>query len=335
MVHRPQLRLTGDGAPKSQPRRRGAVPALSLLFALLVALLVTACSSGGGLGTGGDDSGGGGESLEAEGGDGDAGLRGLGGQEGRKPTADLAARVGPLTRQVIRTGEVTLQAEDVAGLREEVDRLVQRYGGYVSSERSFTDDEGRLVEDRLVLRVPSARYDRVMSDFAEVATVLAPSHETDDVTTEVIDVDSRVRTAEVSLDRLRSFLRRSTDVDAMIRLESEMAEREADLASLRAQQDYLEDQTSLATISVTLQRPPEDEPAEASGDGFLAGLAGGWAALKEVLVVTATVLGALIPFALVAAILGVPLLLALRSARRRRPVTPGQAPPPATPASPA
>jgi hypothetical protein len=255
------------------------------------------------------------------------GARDLGGPGGAEradaSTVQQVGRVAPLARQVIRTGEATLQAEDVPGLRDEIGRLVDRFGGYVASERSFDDEEGRLVEDRLVLRIPSSRFDPLMSAFEEVATVLEPSTTTDDVTTEVIDVDSRVRTAEVSLDRLRSFLRRSADVDAMIRLESEMAEREADLASLRAQQDYLEDQTSLATVKVTLQRTPEGEPGDGSrGDGFLAGLAGGWDALRGALVVAATVLGAVIPFAVVAALFGVPVLLAVRAGRRRRPVAP-------------
>ena len=323
MAHPPQL------VPTSRPRRAAAV--LALLVALVLAVLA-ACS--GGMDTASDESAGG-----SDGGDvaverpagASADLKGLRGSA-RDGAAVEARRAAPLTRQVIRTGEVTLQAEDVTGLRDEVDGLVQRHGGYVSSERSFTDDRGRLVEDRMVLRVPSSRYDRVMSGFAEVATVLAPSTKSEDVTTEVIDVDSRVRTAEVSLDRLRGFLQRSVDVNALIRLESEMAEREAELASLRAQQDYLEDQTSLATISVTLQRPPEDGPRDPSGDdGFLAGLAGGWDALKGVVVVAATILGALTPFALVAALLGVPLLLVWRATRRRRPV----APPPAPPATPA
>jgi hypothetical protein len=244
--------------------------------------------------------------------------------------AGSAGRAAPMTRQVVRTGEVTLQADDVPALRDDVDRLVQRVGGYVSSEKSFTDERGRLVEDRVVLRVPSARYADVLAGFEEVATVLAPSTTSDDVTTEVIDVDARVRTAEVSLDRLRKFLGRSNDVNTLIRLESEVAQREADLASLRAQQDYLRDQTSLATITATLQAPPPPDvtAAHATGGGFLAGLSGGWRALQGVLVVALTLLGALLPFALVAALVGGPVLLAVRATRRRRAASPPAAPVP-------
>ena len=115
-------------------------------------------------------------------------------------------------------------------------------------------------------------------------------------------------------------------MSSVIRLESEIARREADLASLRAQQDYLEDQTSLSTIDLTLRaEEPEPKPApekdELEDAGFLAGLSGGWNALLDVLVVAATVVGALLPFALVAALVGLPLALWLRATRRQRRTT--------------
>ena len=299
-----------------------------VLLCLVAAFLLAACSGGGTTADGGGSSedapAGASDSVSARDLKAQAGVPGV-------PGARSVGRTAPLEREVIRTGEATLRAEDVPGLRDDVGRLVDRFGGYVASERSVNDDAGRLVEDRLVLRIPSSRFDQLMSELAEVATVLQPSTKTEDVTTEVIDVDSRIRTAEVSLDRLRSFLRRSNDVNALIRLESEIAEREADLASLRAQQDYLEDQTSLATLTVTLQRPPNDEPGDDDDGGFLAGLSGGWDALMGVLVVTATLVGAVIPFVLVAALVGVPVLLVLRATRRRRPA----GPPPAPPATPA
>ncbi len=311
-------------SPRPRPSARLLlVPVLAFVLALVLA----ACSRGTDDSAQSADSGGGDAPAAAEAGSVDEqDLDGLRGADA-VGAARAAGRTAPLAREVIRTGEATLQADDVLGLRDEVGGLVDRFGGYVSSERSFNDDKGRLVEDRLVLRIPSQRFDDLMTAFAQVATVLQPSTKTQDVTTEVIDVDSRIRTAEVSLDRLRSFLQRSNDVNALIRLESEMADREADLASLRAQQDYLEDQTSLATVTVTLQRTPEDEPGDGPGDGgFLAGLAGGWDALRGALVVAATMLGALLPFALVIALLGIPVLLVARAARRRRPVVPAAAP---------
>jgi hypothetical protein len=69
---------------------------------------------------------------------------------------------------------------------------------------------------------------------------------------------------------------------------------------------------------VRLRTPaaPPPQPEEASG--FLAGFEDGWHALQTALVGTATVTGALLPFALTLALLGVPAWLLLRAAARRR-----------------
>ena len=74
----------------------------------------------------------------------------------------------------------------------------------------------------------------------------------------------------------------------MIRLESEIARREANLASLQAQQRYLDDQTSLSTIARHDARARRRGAAAAKDDpledaGFLTGLQNGWNALVDVL----------------------------------------------------
>ncbi len=233
-------------------------------------------------------------------------------------TPRTAGRPAVQTRLVISTGRVDLVTDDLEAARIEVDRLLGRYGGHVAKERTSKDDDGESDRSKLELRVPSRHFDQLMQDLEELGTA-DTQREDVDVTTEVIDVDSRIRTQEVSLDRLRGFLGDATDVNAMIRLESEIARREADLASLRAQQEYLADQTSLATVSLTMTRDhgdpaPDDDALDDAG--FVAGLRNGWEALVSVLVVGATVVGAVLPFAFVLAVLGIPLWAWLR----RRPV---------------
>ena len=233
-----------------------------------------------------------------------------------------AGRTAVQTRAVISTGRVHLVADDLEAVRDELDRMLGRYGGHVATEQTSKDDDGEADHSELELRVPSRHFGRLMTDLEGLGNVTDRNRKAVDVTTEVIDVDSRIRTQEVSLDRLRGFLGEATDVDAMIRLESEIARREADLASLRAQQDYLADQTSLATITLTMTRDHADVAPDGNSlddAGFVTGLRNGWEGLVSVLVVGATVVGAVLPFAVVLALLGVPgwLLLSARTARAR------------------
>ena len=233
------------------------------------------------------------------------------------------------TRQVISTGDVQIEAKNLGSAREALDRLLGRYGGYVSDEQTTNDQHGNTSRSVLKIRVPSQYFDDLMSSFHDFSTVLDTQRQAVDVTTEVIDVEARIHTAEVSLQRLRGFLGKAHNIDSIIRLESEISSREAELSSMRQQQKYLADQTSLATVTVTMTRPsatPRPEPLQHAG--FLTGLSNGWDALLGALLVLATVLGALTPFAVLVALVGVPVWLWTRSrGRRRTPAAPPAAPP--------
>jgi hypothetical protein len=205
---------------------------------------------------------------------------------------------------------------------------VEKYDGTIAKEQTENDEHGTTTSSTLVLRVPSADFETVMHAFKDFSTVLDTTSKGEDVSTQVIDVNSRIRTQEVSLRRLQKFLGQAKSVQDVIRLESAIAQREADLASLRSQQNYLADQTSLATITVRMALPPEkatqDDPL--ADAGFLTGLRNGWNALVDVAVVAATVLGAALPFLVVLAVILVPLVLWLRS-RHGRPPTDTTPPP--------
>ncbi len=244
--------------------------------------------------------------------------------DGDTSSTVLAPRAPIDARAVISTGRVTLEAKDLIEVRDGLDRMLGKYGGFVADEQTYNDSKGRTQSSVLTLRIPSSHFDDAMRELGELGTVSDAKRKVDDVTTEVIDVDARIRTEQVSLQRLRGFLRKAQTVDAMIRLESEIARREANLSSLQAQDRYLDDQTSMSTIVLTMNEPaatppPPPEKKALEDAGFFTGLQNGWNALLDVLLVLATVLGALLPFGIVIAVVGLPAYLWLR---RHRPVAP-------------
>ena len=75
----------------------------------------------------------------------------------------------------------------------------------------------------------------------------------------------------------------------------------------------------MATVKVNIERKPDPKKAVPKDDddsGFLAGLAAGWNGLKSTVVAVATVVGAVLPFAGVALLIGVPVWLLVRRMRR-------------------
>lgn len=239
-----------------------------------------------------------------------------------------AARFEPGT-SVIRTGTVSLEADDVAEARFDVRKVVDEHRGTVTEQETTTGEEGGMSTARLVIRVPSASFEDATRDLEGVATLLSSTTAGEDVSTEVIDVDARIRAQRASVSRVEALLDQATDLQQVISIERQLASRQADLDSLVARQKYLADQTALSTIAVTIEQPDEDDPKEDDEEsGFLSGLADGWDSFVGGLVVALTALGFLLPWLILVAVLGLPLWLALRRRAGRRPAAP---PAPAAP----
>jgi len=230
------------------------------------------------------------------------------------------ATVGALDRAVISSGTVSLVSDDVADARRDVQRVVDAVRGQVGEEDTESDDDGDPVYARLVVRVPAAEFDEAMKALEGVATLRSSQRTAEDVTTQVIDTDARVRAQQASLERVEALFGRADRLQQIVWIESQLTQRQAELDSLRQQQTWLADQTTLSTITVDIERTPERaaEKKEDEDAGFLAGLSSGLSAFGAMVTAVATVLGALLPFAVLVLVLGIPVWVVLRSVRRRR-----------------
>lgn len=222
-----------------------------------------------------------------------------------------------LGRDVVSTAEVSVRADDIAATKERAAAAVEAAGGYVYAEQGQFGDRPSAT---LTFKVPPDRFRSVLSGLAELGTVDTQDVATDDVTEQVIDLDSRITSAEVSVARVRGFLDRATNVIEISSFESELLRRETDLEQLRAQKRALDGRIDLATIVLTVQPPAPtvDAPSESSElPGFLDGLAAGWRAFLAAMTVLLVVVGASLPFLpLVAVAVG-----AVWFVRRRQPAT--------------
>lgn len=231
----------------------------------------------------------------------------------------------PIERAVISTGNVALQSDDVEQSAFDVQQVVDQFGGEITDQKIGTDDAGEIRHARMVIRVPSESFNDALTQLKDdVAELINASSTSEDVTTQVIDLEVRTRAQRRSLERIEVLLDQAQNLRDIVAIESELTRRQAELDSLEQQSAYLADQTSMSTITVSIERTP-DEPApkkkEKDDDGFVAGLSDGWGALKTFGGAVATLTGRVLPFAGLLAIIGVPAWLLTKQVRRRRPAT--------------
>ncbi|HEY4315024.1 MAG TPA: DUF4349 domain-containing protein [Actinomycetes bacterium] len=239
---------------------------------------------------------------------------------GNGAVTNTAARIVPVTRSIVYTGSITVRVQDLTDAVNRAEALANGSGGLVAQEQTTEDPRHRgYGQATLTLRVPPADFGHTLDALGDLGRELDRSRSAEDVTTQVADVDSRVRSAQASVARVRTLLSRATTVGEVVRIESELSQRESDLESLQAQQKALAGLTDLATVAVTLVTPAHHvapvQPAHHRELGFVAGLKGGWDAFAAAVTVALTVLGAVTPFALVVTLVGFPALMLLR--RRR------------------
>ncbi|MFF9339961.1 DUF4349 domain-containing protein [Streptomyces sp. NPDC014773] len=277
-------------------RRAGA----ALLLA--ASLLVAGCAGGGPDGAA-DAKGAAAEAApdaaRQEGSTGGAGSAAGSKADASKPGASEA----PAAQHVIRTASLSVEVDRVAPAADRVRAVVAAAGGRVQSETTQRVDD-RYDGANMVLRVPQDRYDGVLSDLAGTGKVLARRAEAQDVTDQVVDVESRIATQRASVARVRALMDRAERLADVVTLEGELSRRQADLEALLARQASLKDRTSLATITLDLREKERvtvgDEVTDDSRPAVGDALGGGWDALVAVVAWTLVVLAALAPWLAVA-----------------------------------
>ncbi|MGC0374034.1 DUF4349 domain-containing protein [Streptomyces sp. SAI-229] len=303
--------------------RRSVRPAHALAGVLLAAALAVGGCSGAA-----DDSGGSGAAdkaaapAEGQAAQEDA-KQGAGGGTANGAKATAAPKV--TADHIIRTASLTVRVKDVPKALDEARTTTETAGGYIGDETTTRDAAGHE-HTRVVLRVPVGKYDEVLAGLEGTGRLLERDAKAQDVTDQVVDVESRITSQRASVARIRELMDRATRLSDVVTLEGELSSRQADLESLLARQASLKDRTSLATITLTLSETPVKEAVEDEEDpGFLDALAGGWGAFVTMLRWLAVAIGAVLPFAAVAALL---VLLWRKAVRPRLPRRPEPAPVP-------
>lgn len=289
--------------------------------------------------SGGSDAGGG----TAEDSDGGAG-----------GTGDAGEEVDVAERKVTRS-QVTVEVEDLAAAATRVRELAEEAGGevaeslnldedgfydqgYYGQEQyggSYGSDDPALQQPRvqagpgeavLVLRVPPDAAGSTVDAAAGLGEEQGRWTSSTSVETTLVDLETRIESQTRAVEQAQALLARAQDLDDVVMLENEVNRRTADLESLEARRASVQEQVDRATVTVVLRLPGGAPPQERAG--FLGGLEAGWDALVRSGGVLLVVVGALLPWAVLAALVGVPLWWWLRRRRARRPARPAGRPGP-------
>lgn len=287
--------------PSVSPMRRITRTSTVGAALLATALLLAGCSAGGGSAS---DQGVSGPMAPVE------------GQSGGAVVDQDGSLAADAERDVIVTGSMTVTAEDPLAASKDAVRIVESAGGRVDARSEYAPANGDSGSATLTLRIPADRLQEVLDDLAALGRADEISTSTSDVTQAVADLESRIATQRGIIDRLNGMFGQATTIDDLITLETTIAQHQATLEDLEAQQRTVDDQVALSTLSLYL-RSEAEAPTQQPMD-FLSGLAAGWGAFVGFFSGLLVALGVLLPWLVAAALISAAIVVIVRWNRRRR-----------------
>jgi hypothetical protein len=220
-------------------------------------------------------------------------------------------------RDVITVGEVIITAEAPLEAAEDAVRIVETAGGRVDARTEHAPRDGDEGSATLVLRIPADELTATLEELKDLGRADEVDLHSSDVTVQHQDLAARISAQESMIASLRGLMARATAIDDLIMLESTIAERQAHLESLQAQQRGLEDQISMSTITLVLrseaQAPPPPAPVS-----FLSGLVTGWDGFVAFWSGFLVVVAVLLPWLVTAGIITFGVIWFVRWNRRRQ-----------------
>jgi hypothetical protein len=179
--------------------------------------------------------------------------------DGASVDSQLILTAADLGRSLVYVATVTIEVSNVLDATRQTQQTMAGLGGVLFGQDTTTSPRPRTV---LVFKVQPNDFAETLARLEAIGRIVSLDASADDVTDRVVDLQSRIRSAEVSVERLRSLLDAANTLEAIAALEAQLLEREANLELLRGQLRTVQEQVALATVTVVLTEEASEPAAE-------------------------------------------------------------------------
>ncbi len=172
----------------------------------------------------------------------------------------IDAAPGP--RMIVKDAVVKLQVADTAVAIDRTTQIASDLGGYIISSRIWYQPSGEKNYQyaTLALGVPVDRFEEGLNRLRQLAVRVLDENATgNDVTSEYVDLQSRLTNLVATRDRIRQFLAQATTVDEALKVNDQLANVEGQIEQVQGRMNYLSGRTSFSTITVNIE-PEIQEP---------------------------------------------------------------------------
>lgn len=165
------------------------------------------------------------------------------------PPAAPAPETGPM---IARTATLNVSVKQFDSARAAVERIVKAHHGYIST-LNLSSEKGAPQSLEAKLAVPAGEYDAALADLRALGRVAQEQQSSEEVTSQVVDLDARLKNARETEAQLTEILRtRTGKVGDVLDVEREISRVRGEIESMEADQKSLRDRIAYASIGLNL-----------------------------------------------------------------------------------
>ena len=153
--------------------------------------------------------------------------------------------------KMIYRASIDVQTQDYTTSETAITALVKSCGGYFES-KSLSNRSSGYRYGEFTVRVPAAEYEHFCDQVGTLCHVTYMSSAAENITEAYYDVDSRLKTAQIKLERLQELLAKADNMADIITIESAISETEYDIESLSGTLRHYDALVDYATVYLTL-----------------------------------------------------------------------------------
>ena len=152
-------------------------------------------------------------------------------------------------RSIIKTGEITVEVDNVAETTGAIRALAVELDGYISSSFQGAFEESAT----LTMRIPADRFDEALAAIHELdGEVKAEATREEDVTATVVDLEARLTNLRAAEVEYRELLDRAEQIEDILAIQNQLFQVRGEIEAMQAQLDYFNDQAAMATLTVSI-----------------------------------------------------------------------------------
>ena len=151
-------------------------------------------------------------------------------------------------RRIIRNVSLDLEVSDLESSMDQTKKLIADSGGYIANvnrgEKSIS----------IVAKVPEPKIDNTTESISKLGRVVSKNLNSQDVTEEAIDIESKIANLHLLRDRFRKLLEKANQVTDILAIEKELSRIQTEIDSIEGRQKALSSKVEFSQLDLEIQR---------------------------------------------------------------------------------